>query len=328
MSAVTLIGWYELPSVLTLTPKCFGESIHVKIAGRSGELLLPEVVWNGEEPQVVAPTLPAKAVQYVEHHGGLRRAGWGKVSQWNPAAKVVLKAHVSAVALRFPAARADVSYSEYSEGRGRPQGELVDSLFASIDDWFEGLRTWVEVKSDQDLDSDHPLREVRVPGRSLGVVADESGQLSLPATASRITINARDDEPLTLPLLRRAVQLANEAAMFDDAHLLLRDSRAAVRRGQYRRAAIDAGSALELTLADFNRTVTKLSLHRPGRPPTLGTYVKKIGAQAGLPANVKQDVVQLRNDAIHNNKTPTRAESDLAVALVSSVVNRLRPLPL
>jgi hypothetical protein len=90
---------------------------------------------------------------------------------------------------------------------------------------------------------------------------------------------------------------------------------------------IDAGSAVEIVLADFNRAVTRVTT--PSKP-TLGWYVDqpKIAAQASLPAYTKRDLVEKRNDAIHNNVAPSWSETAQALKLARQIINNLEPLPI
>ena len=158
-------------------------------------------------------------------------------------------------------------------------------------------------------------------------MSDDRGQLSLPRSANNIRIVSRTEEGVNLPVLRRIARAASGGQAPSDAHLLLRDSRAARRRHQFRRAAIDAGSALEVALADFNNHVTHVIFPRP---PTLGTYVNNpvIARHANLPGNLQTDLVNVRNAAIHQNAIPTWEQVGAAIGLVASVLNRLAPLPI
>ena len=92
--------------------------------------------------------------------------------------------------------------------------------------------------------------------------------------------------------------------------------------GNHRRAVIDAGTAVELMLADFNRRVTKVAT--PPRP-TLGWYVGQsaIAKAVGFPATTQQDLVDLRNDAVHHNKTPGPAEASTGAS--SQALSTMRP---
>lgn len=330
---ITLLGWYQLPAALGVAASCFGKRMRIAVAGRPGFIELPRLRWSGGQPSIVEPSMPSDVSRIVNHYidaaeeWGSERY-WGRVTAWHPEKRIVSEASVNAVLVRFEISGAEVTYSDYMYGRGHPQGEPVDRLFGEIDTWFDTLRTWLEVKVDQDMDPEHPLRYIRVTGQGLHVLSDDGVQLSLPASARNIQVMAANFESVSLALLRRAAKQANAGSSPGDAHLLIRDSRAALRRWQLRRAAIDAATAVELTLADFNRSVTKINT--PAKGATLGWYVQQsaIAAQARLPTTLMRDVVHLRNGAIHNNKIPSRTEVVVAINQAKRVANRLSPLPI
>jgi hypothetical protein len=135
-----------------------------------------------------------------------------------------------------------------------------------------------------------------------------------------------DFESLSLPRLRKAAAEASARAMPSGAHLLLRDARVALRRGKLRIAVIDAGSGVGLALAAFNKNVTHVKT--PAKP-TVGWYVQeaKIQGSARLPTSLKADLVDVRNDAVHHNYQPSRAEAVRGLALARKVLGTVEPLP-
>jgi hypothetical protein len=330
---VALICWYQLPTSIGVTAGCFGKTVKIEIAGRSGTAVLPQLDWSGEKPRVVAPTMPAEILRHVDHYDHVPDEPddmfyhWGSVRSWRPLRRIVGPAYVDVVILRFGAVAAEITYSEHRRGRGSPMGPVVDALFSNIDAWFDRFRTWLEVSVDQDLDPDHPISPTKIRGEGLHILTDDGGLLSLPASSMSITaLFGGVTQSVTLPLLRRAAKQSSEGRSPSAVHLLLRDGRAAFRRHQFRRAVIEAGSAVELTLADFNRTVTKVTT----RKPTLGWYTQQpaIAARAHLPANLRAGLVDVRNAAIHNNVTPTRDKARRALELATRVVRSVDPLPL
>jgi hypothetical protein len=90
----------------------------------------------------------------------------------------------------------------------------------------------------------------------------------------------------TLPVLRRTARQASQDRLPSDAPLLLRDGQTTFRRDQCRRTIIEAGSARELTLADFNGNVTKV---KTPRAPHSGWYTSQptIATGAGCPATLR-----------------------------------------
>ncbi len=324
---------YKLPASLNVSAGCFGKSIRVRIGNRDGKAFLPSLEWSGDTPSVKSPTMPPAIRERVEHRIAATQEGWervqywGGVSGWHPGRRTISSAHISAVVMEFKVPVEDITYSEYLYGRGHPQGAIIQALFSEIDPWFERVRTWVEAAVDQDADPDNPIITATSPGQGLMVMTEDNGVISLPASSFTIIANLVQYEALKLPLLRRIVNQANSGAMPSDVHLLIKDSRAALRRNHFRRAVIDAGSAVELALVDFNSRVTHVS-PASGRLPTLGWYVNRpaIARGAGVPANTTTDLVQVRNNAIHQNRVPSRDETVLALDLAKGIVNQVDPL--
>ena len=232
---------------------------------------------------------------------------------------------ISSVLFEFTLDTQAISYSDYLHGQGHPEGAELDALFSNVGDWFESLRTWIEVAVDQDVDPVSTVSRISVPGEGLQIVTVEGSTSSLPARPSTIYITEDSAERLNLQSLRRVLAKMRTSSPPSDAHLLLRDARADLRRGRLRKAVIDAGSAVELTLADVNRRGPQVNT---GPRPTLGWFVDQssIATAAGLPANTKSDLVSVRNDAIHNNVVLNRSVAHGALPLAKSILDTADPL--
>lgn len=327
---VSLVGWYQIPNSVTVTKGCLDKTVRVRIAGHAGRMRLPGLQWDDDgSPRIVAPQMPDELRRHISHwsaqspttHG---RGFWGNVSEWHPQKRTIVGAHMRAVLLEFQVHRNAISYGATTSGVGRPEGAIVTDLLAGIDEWFDTFRSWLEVKYDQDIDPTDHVQEVTTLGRGLGLLTMADQQISSPAWATGHAITVHTSESVTLPSLRRAAMNAGQRLVPGEAHLLLRDARAALRRSQLRRAVIDAGSALELCLADFNQTIVHANLRRN---PTLGMYVRDaVIAQRGqLPASLMSTVVHVRNAAIHQNVTPTHAQASVAIDEAARVIHRVQP---
>jgi hypothetical protein len=311
-SIVALVGAYSLPSAIGVDANCFGQTFPIVLGTLTGTITLPQVTWAESKPKVIAPLPPGPTGGALErwidqtYNGWELFHFWGDVPSYKPAEKELIQSYVSAFLLNFSVDKAALTYSNCLYGRGHPQGELITSIFNEIDVWFDRVRTWTEVCVDQDLDYEAPVTVVSRPGNGLSVVAMDDEGVSLPSTGNHIVVTMSSDELLTLPKFIQIVDLANKGALPSAAHCLVRDGHAAFRRKQYRRVVIDAGTATELSLADFNQS----SVHATTPPnPTLGWYARDtmIATQAMLPTNTVTDLVEVRNKAIHENRVPTRA---------------------
>lgn len=330
---ILMLGIYKLPSSLNITPSCFGKKIRVKIDTLIGTMVLPVIEWPEEEPRIIAPPIDHDTERYVKHYTEDANEGWekwnywGEVNRYNSKKRALIQASLNAVIFEFKVDPANITYSRYLHGRGHPQGNGIQKLFADIDKWFESLSTWIEVSLDQDTNPTNPIRTIKIKGYGLQVLTIDEGVVSLPASANNIAVMLKSWQPVTLGLLRKIIGHVNNGLIPSDAHLLLKDGRAELRRNHYRKAVIDAGSAVEITLADFNDRVTHINT---GPRPTLGWYVNQptINSQANLPSNTKDDLVEIRNKAIHHNRVPSYNETQLALNLAKQIVGYIDPLPI
>jgi hypothetical protein len=334
MSTIKLLVIYELPSSLKVTASCFGKSYRVRLGNLKGVMKTPMLSWaTGADPQINEPPMSEDENRSVFHYaqgskeGWEKRHYWGNVSGYNPEKRKIIKAALSTVLLEFSIDSDDVTYSDYLYGRGHPMGNLIDKLFLDAENWFESLRTWVEVAIDQDTNLDDPIASARQPGRGLHIFAVEKELVSLPASPFNIVVNLNSDEPVNLKLFRAVILKANAGDIPDGSHLLLSDSRSDFRRNRYRKAVIDAGSAVEMCLKELNTNITHINT--PPKP-TLGWFVgqTQIANTAQLPTNTQVDLVDIRNDAIHHNIVPGRDTTSKAIQLAESILNFVNPLSL
>jgi hypothetical protein len=330
----TVVGVYRLRSPLGVTAGCTSKSFRLEIAGYSGRAILPGVQWRRDTPTSVAPAVESWARPAIERYATMERDGapadpwfWGIASGWNVATRRFNALFVRALACELRLPTRSLSHGEYLYGLGAPQGPDVDAVFSHIDAWFQDLGVWVELSSNQDMDPDDPLRGEDTPGEGLALFSIESGTVSIPRDATHTNVIVRDVEPINLPTLRALARNVNSQIGASDAHLLVRDGRAQLRRNHTRRAVIDAGTAVELALADYNRLGPKVNT---GSGQTLGWYVKqpRIAAGAAVPASTQVELVDIRNAAIHRNMLPSHAQADRALTLAHDIVARLEPLPL
>jgi hypothetical protein len=207
-------------------------------------------------------------------------------------------AEVNAVLLAFPvSAQLDRSLREVQLGGGSMR-EIVDKVTS----WFESLVHWLWVLTAQALDPMNPDPKVlHRKSRNMIVAASASGEFSLnasamPAVASRLDIdNPTSERLLTRKLLAGVLPSVGSAPpplMWE----LLTAAKMAGRRGDARRALIDAGTAAESALT----VILSLS---PGHILPLGGLVAK-AARRGvtLPSDTRSALVQPRNDAIHRGR--------------------------
>ncbi|CUR57329.1 hypothetical protein NOCA240056 [metagenome] len=327
---VTFTGVYELPHSIAVTPSCLSKSFRSRIAGRSMVLKTPAFVWGTDDrPHLVAPHVDHLPTQRGQGVGTLWEHGapWGAINSCNPSKRTFETAWVNAVALKFALPAGSFGYLDAINRLGPPHGGSVAELFRNIDSWFLELLVWVGVSHDLDTDHLQPLAYGETPGEGLTIRSIESdGTLSSLMSASETRIYMARHQGVKLGTLRTLVKLVNDSTQPHDSHLLLREAHLARRRGRLRRAVIDAGTATELALAEWNVRSNGNKQPPRGRFATLGWYV--IEAKAVVPTNTMADLVNRRNDAVHKNLTPTPAQAIEAVRLAETIVHGLEPLPL
>lgn len=195
--------------------------------------------------------------------------------------------------------------------------------------WFDCVRTWCEVLTQQDLDHHAPRRKVTVDGQ--GWQAWANGEHHFPFGGIRF--NFADGDPLTRDQLARIVQLAGRAVMPSTEQLLLRDSRAALARGQFRRSVIDAGTAMEMSLYMLVEAVCSAAsspvadqyLKLAGNW-TLGNLIVNMAPVCSLPDGLTTDAVKLRNRVIHKTAyEPTEDEAESWLKLATATADMANP---
>jgi hypothetical protein len=140
------------------------------------------------------------------------------------------------------------------------------------------------------------------------------------------------EDNLKLELWRKVLGFAREGISPPIEHVLAVSARTEFRSGQFRRAVIDAGTAVELSLTHvFEAEIGVLSPalrdsiikeHR-----TLGKLVALLGNSLQLPEGISKELVSLRNKVIHRNYQPTRMEAKKAVDIAVDLARTARPLP-
>ena len=333
-----ICGTYRFPARIGVTESCLGKRYPVKIGGQRATLILPSVAWGQgrwgkDDPSLVAPSSDLGSAVDGRIERMAARADesgdvfdfWGMIGGYRQKPRCITGASVATGLLSFVTPASGITFSDYMHGLGAPRGPKLSELFNDIDHWFDVLRTWIEMFGDQDLDADHPLSSGGRSGDGLRLLAFDGNEVSLLGENTVVQVVVRQIAPLTLGRLQRAIQLANADAMPSDSWLLLRDAFGPHRRLRHRRAVIEAGTAVELTLADFNSNGPKLK-PKSGYP-TLGWLAKKLKTQAKLPSGLLPDLVDRRNAAIHKNQTPTHEQSGAALRLAKQVLELHDSLP-
>lgn len=324
-----VVGVYELAQPLTISSSCLGKRFRAYIGGRPFTVILPTLEITPGEPPIVKPPLidhlpsrPGRGFGEGENHvtSGFR---WGGAPSWNANTGEPAVLWLQTVALTTSIPSGQVKYMAATRGVGAPAGPRIEGIFDTIDRWFDNLYTWVAVAVGQDTHHAEPLRNSETPGGGLTIrTVLRDGSVSLERSAPWTHVLERSTPSINLTQLRKLVSLNNRGQAPSLARLILHDGHVDLRRGRFRKAVIDAGNAAEVALALW---CAQHKQNLPRAKPTLGNYVTHLNQM--LPPNAKPDLVDVRNDAIHNGLSPTGVQATVAIGLASQVLDTLEPLP-
>ncbi len=239
-----------------------------------------------------------------------------------------------AVAVLAFALRLEVTPRTAGAGEGLsfsdPADDVVDQVLESIDPWFDRFRSWVEVLTGQDLDPS-PAHETGWTGGSalrLRLVDDPGVDRRRP----RFRMTIIEDNPLSAEQLRGALALASDGHWPADELLLLRDARAALARGQARKAVLDAATAAELAVGRMLQA--QLAAVAPPLADaltsgkTLGPMVQLLRkAGVAIPDQTEKQLVAVRNAVVHRSKWPSYMEAMLANHIAVALVELAKVPP-
>lgn len=310
---------YDLPVPLTVDSSVFGHTISTVVGEVAARVVTPEFQ-AGVFTIPALPGVPPDASELADR-------------QWASSSPALDE---EAFQLRRVGLILGVRDREPPAGRPGAgpsvEGRLIDAAFSSIDTWFDRLRSWVEVVTGQDLDPQSPLFDAWIEGAGLRAWRAASTGLEV-IDKVRVTMTHRGDPPLPVDAWRFALHQAGDSYPPIE-HLLMRDARASLLRGQTRRAVLDAGAAAELALIDLAHAAL-LPLPEPVRAAvtpryrTLGnlvTFVKSAELRLPVPASDLDTLVRLRNAATHRVARPAYGEALGAVNTAQRLIEHVRPL--
>lgn len=213
--------------------------------------------------------------------------------------------------------RVAITSVEGSTYTGRDWFTPDHQLAQFIDGWFDGVRTWVEILTGQDLDPSHRVYDAESVGAGLTFIEPpHQDALGLTITTSRVRPLQADEWAAVLNFVREGTEPPLE-------EVLSRDARAAQRRGANRRAVIDAATALEISLGHHVRSLAnelpEAQRRRINDRTALGGYIsiaEASGISLAVPFEVLHHVKDLRNDAAHRGEAPDNLQTARAVRAI------------
>lgn len=320
-----MVALYRLPFAIGFREECAGASVATTIAGLRGRVLLPQIRWYDYGPRVCAPESRGFTQQ-------MATTEWGQVSCWNQNSKKVYEWWANAIVLRFfPLPTEHFSYSAYLYGRGAPHGEPVVRLFEAIDRWSGALAKWLEVLVDQDVGRLGPVARGSIQGAGLRVWTREGSVESLATSSWRTTVIVRREELVDIPTWRKILRLVQQERSVPHERILLADARGWLRRGEYRRAVIDAGTVAELSMTRLLVQALQ-GVPEPVRGKLqeqrlpLGTLVRLLGPSLNVAEAELNSLVSSRNKAAHRNADLSKDDGVVALRAATLLAEMVEPL--
>ena len=196
------------------------------------------------------------------------------------------------------------SHLDFDLSTNQIGGGGVRGLVDELNGWFQSFSNWLWILTAQPLDPINPDPKVLHRKSSnlifAGKTSTEVSRLSSGYPTMTITMDTRDTtsercvDKNVLFVARTKAGSSSPPMMWE----LLASARMAGRRGDSRRALIDAGTAAEAAL------VSILNL-TPNHGKTLGNLVTTaLQNNIVLPSDIKTALVQPRNDAVHQGVVP------------------------
>jgi hypothetical protein len=323
-----LRGNYRLPRMLrfdadvVLSPA----ELPILVGSVPGQAMLPELrVGAFGGPQLVTPSLLRE--EQVPERSDLPGPSttWGFVLGERLAD--AREVHVYALAMRF-------SLSTDKPSIATRTSQL---LFESIGPWSQRLADWLEVVLGR------PTRQLvtRLPRRPMlehrdglqlhhvDAEGNRTMQLAVPGPETGFGEPKNRIEESTW---RAILGNVSEGLNPPTERLLLRDARVAIEEEHPRRAVLDAGTATEIALSRL------LDTRLQGVPGEIAKLVREQNRELGrlrsalggfgvqLPPSLQQNLVKLRNDAIHSGDDPPMDKARTALSLAMEIVEQAQPL--
>lgn len=209
---------------------------------------------------------------------------------------------------------------------------LAQQILHLIDTWWDNVRTWLEIATNQRLTQiGHEASDSLNPHTRTSIWAVDDERRRELNVGGTVILGPERVIGVTPDILQDCVALATTKPPL--AWTLLRDARALQNADQLRRAVIDAATAAELAatkrMDDLLATETD-----PKRRKTL-TTARTLGKKADalenvgdtLPASFHGDLVDLRNNAVHEGAEVRYPQWETAFRAALELVERVYPLP-
>lgn len=152
------------------------------------------------------------------------------------------------------------------------------------------------------------------------------------ATSSwRTTVIVRREELVDIPTWRKILRLVQQERSVPHERILLADARGWLRRGEYRRAVIDAGTVAELSMTRLLVQALQ-GVPEPVRGKLqeqrlpLGTLVRLLGPSLNVAETELNSLVSSRNKAAHRNADLSKDDGVVALRAATLLAEMVESL--
>lgn len=315
-----LLVRYPLPVSIGVALDVLGDVSATRLGDRTARVHLPRL--RGEDPILIQPAVLDPLIEepsYVDGTDPERdtpTSPWGWPLFWRPAGDQTALAVSQVVVTLEQVAPAEAT-------------DALAVCCKELPQWFSRLKDWCEIVTKQDLDIVAPRERIHVDGKDWACWHDGNPM----QVSSQYFLDFDYGDPLSQPCWNRLVMLAGDGTLPPTEHLLLRDARSAQVRGQFRRAVLDAATAMEIMLGMLHKehlwSTSALTANSSGSSErwTLGKLWKVVAGFVTLPPSMTKDLIALRNAVVHKSaKEPTDTESKAMLAAASDLVAIANPI--
>ncbi|WP_330254206.1 hypothetical protein OG874_06485 [Nocardia sp. NBC_00565] len=322
-TAWPLEGHFACGSGFLVTPDCLGQTFLSRTANYGLSITLPTRSDGPEE-------------------NGLRRAPWTYVlagddrdaywssDEWGSVAGASAETPTYAHILRC------VVHSEVAANDEAQFQAAAEQFGDELAVWWKSVCDWLDVLTLQDFASLKRAQRSILNDSVQMWSGDSAGIRKAGISYQFLTGGIHQVEVLDEHQLQSALDLAARETQPDAEWLFMRDARSLLNAGEYRRAAIDACTATELSvIALIDRKFDDDGTSQAERTREFGAHHglfkltqlhKKRHASGRLPKNLVQNVGATRNKAAHKGAALSKVEAETAIKTAAEVVAIAFPL--
>ncbi|ETA00858.1 hypothetical protein ThrDRAFT_04637 [Frankia casuarinae] len=329
MPDLTLEGIFRLPAPVAVKVAVLASETPVRIGGMDISLVMPSLQLLNNGPILTAPAMKTvrNDIDWDERYRSVGSA-WGNVSHFksNDPLGANGNALVRAFVVRHTIATADQPESVRRKERGQ-------NLYQDIDAWWRLAADWVEVVARQNLDPHYD--GASRPGDDLELWFKYGPDGERVRNPAPISLTMSPVNALESDRWKAILKAASDGRQPPTEHLLLRDAIAANRRGQRRRAVLDAATAAEMALtylldqelaglrSDVAGYVIEKSRQIGGRVQALKNLGVQLPGDAGK--RIMSFLAEPRNTAIHGGREPSVDETREALKVADEIMETASP---